>query len=68
MVRTSIEPFAAVDATSDTAESSEYLRLTMRSDTLTSAALVPTVRSISNQKSRLRLDAPRYVVPDVTRL
>jgi hypothetical protein len=50
---------AAVESTSEITLSSEYLRLTIRSDRLTVAALVPLVRSISNQKSLRRLDEPR---------
>jgi hypothetical protein len=68
MTRTSIEPFAAVESTSLTAESSEYLRLMIRSDTPTSAKPVPLVRSISNQNSLLLLEDDKYSVPDVTRL
>ena len=65
---TSIVPFAAVETTPTTALSSENLRFTIRSDRLAVALLVPLARSISNQKSCRRLDAVRYVAPDVIRL
>ena len=68
MVRTAIDPFAAVDRTPLTAEPSEYFRLMMRSDTCTSASLMPLARSISNQNNLRRLEDDRYDVPDVTRL
>jgi len=59
MACTSMVPFAAVDATPEIAVSSEYLRLTICTDTLTVAALVPLVRSISNQNSLRRFAEPR---------
>jgi hypothetical protein len=58
---TSMLPFAAVDATPLTTKPAENLRLTMRIDSWTTVELVVTalVRSISNQNSRLRLDAAK---------
>ena len=59
MLKTSIVPFAAVEYASDTIESSEYLRLTIRRDTRTGALVTPLERSISNQNRLWRLDALR---------